>query len=423
MHSHTQNDIDQFGANRTAWIISYTPVHKEPRVIRQAQALKNSGWTVIVFGYGGNTPCPKWWNHIDLQKETINESPSFLQRPIQRGIQYMGLIASKWGVISAIRTFGARLYYNNLPYLKKNKLAIQNFSKSNPSLRPDLILCHDYLTADIGLSLSKKFNSKISIDCHEYATNQFIHDPHWVRWHQAGVNLLQKSYFPRMDGITTVCDGIAELLNKEYNLKRPVQVVRSTPSYSAQPFRPVKDRVKVLYHGEIYAARGLHFAVRSLHLWNQQYELILRGYSDPDYVDSLWKIARETGVEDRLKIEPPVPFDQIIPKANEADIGYFIHEDTGPQRRFTLPNKFFEYVMAGLAVCISNLPEMARLTKQYDLGVLVNSCDEEVIAATINNLGIEEINAFKLASHNAAQKLNWNFEQHSMLSLYKELVQ
>ena len=79
-------------------------------------------------------------------------------------------------------------------------------------------------------------------------------------------------------------------------------------------------------------------------------------------------------MSERLTIEPPVPFDQIVPAANRADIGYFVHLDTSPQRRFVLPNKFFEYVMAGLALCVSDLPEMARLVRQYDMGVLVPEC-------------------------------------------------
>ena len=43
LREHSENQ-----SAKTAWIISYTPVFKEPRVIRQAMTLKANGWRVVV---------------------------------------------------------------------------------------------------------------------------------------------------------------------------------------------------------------------------------------------------------------------------------------------------------------------------------------------------------------------------------------
>lgn len=104
-------------------------------------------------------------------------------------------------------------------------------------------------------------------------------------------------------------------------------------------------------------------AVRSMRLWCSEFRLVLRGYSDPEYVKPLWEIAHEAAVANRLTIESPVPFKKIIPSANQADVGYFVRLDTSTQRRFALPNKLFEYVMAGLALAVSDMPEVARLVR------------------------------------------------------------
>jgi glycosyltransferase involved in cell wall biosynthesis len=234
---------------------------------------------------------------------------------------------------------------------------------------------------------------------------------------------LQDYFLSRADAVTTVCEGIARLLDREQELRRPVRVVRSVPFYTPQPFRPTGDTIIVLYHGEIYRSRGLHLAVRSMRLWRPEFRLLLRGYSDPSYVEELWRIARDAGVEGRVTIEPPVPFDQIVPAANRADIGYFVHQDISPQRRFVLPNKFFEYVMAGLALCVSDLPEMANLVKRFGFGQLVEACEEEAIAAAINSLDRQRIDAMKRRSIEAARELSWESEKQRMLSLYEELFQ
>jgi len=77
--------------------------------------------------------------------------------------------------------------------------------------------------------------------------------------------------------------------------------------------------------------------------------------------------------------------------------------------------------MAGLALCVSDLPEMARLVSQYDLGVLVADCSEQTIADAINSFDHERINAFKQRSVAAARELNWEAERRHLLSLYEEL--
>ena len=211
-------------------------------------------------------------------------------------------------------------------------------------------------------------------------------------------------------------------MNKEQVLRRPVQVVRSVPFYVSMPFRPTGETITVLYHGDIHYTRGLHKAVKSMAMWRPEFRLLIRGNGDAGYIERLRELAREHGVADRLTIEPAVPFDRIVPEANKADIGYFVHKDVSPQKRFVLPNKYFEYIMAGLALCVSDLPEMARLVHQYGFGKLVPEYDEAVIANVINSFDRPTIDAMKQRSIEAAKELNWEVEQVRMLGLYNELL-
>lgn len=421
---------------RTAWIISYTPVCKEPRVLRQSQALEQAGWRVFVFGLPGPAECPGGWHFVSLVQPTPRpRSPwwpvrfvgHYAQRArnfLDRGrplVRRAALAVSRSRPGGVVAQAAARLHQALEKNFHWKRKAIWQFHCENPRARPDLVLCHDYFTADIGWRLARATGARFSVDCHEYSPGQYVDNAEWVRQERPRVLALQAYFLSRADAVTTVCDGIAELLDEEQPLRRPVSVVRSVPFFTPQPFRPAGETITVMYHGEIYASRGLHFAVQSLHLWRPEFQLLLRGYSDPAYVEQLREIARATGVEHRLHIEPPVAFHEIVPAANRADVGYFIHQDISPQRRFTLPNKFFEYVMAGIALCVSDLPEMARLVRRHEMGLLVNGCDEETIAAAINSLDRARIDGFKQRAIAAAQELNWEHEQRILLSLYDEL--
>jgi glycogen(starch) synthase len=72
--------------------------------------------------------------------------------------------------------------------------------------------------------------------------------------------------------------------------------------------------------------------------------------------------------------------------------------ELSPQRELALPNNFFKYIMAGLSLCVSNLPEMAKIMRQYDLGQLVPDCEPHLIASAINALTREWIDACKQRS-------------------------
>lgn len=419
---------------KTAWIISYTPVSKEPRVIRQAQTLIDAGWRVFVFGYEGPTNCPAPWHFVQLPFSRPPGGGNLAARITRKGLslakrvfkvtrmqQCIALSLTKYAPLSILKQISAGFYYSTTEQYAWNKKAFKKFQSKYPEVKPDLVLCHDYFTAPVGYSIARQHGAKFSIDCHEYSLGQYMQDPDWVKWRRPYVAALQDRYMAKADAVTTVCDGIADLLNKEYALRRKVTVIRSTPSFSEQAFRPITETITVLYHGEIYASRGLHLAVQSMRLWRPEFHLVLRGYSDPTYVQQLIQIARDNGVLHRLTIEGPVPFNQIVSAANSADIGYFVHEDNSPQRRFTLPNKFFEYVMAGLALCVSDLPEMANLVDRYKFGLVVSNYDEQSIADVINSFNKENINEMKRLSLQAAKELNWQVEQEKILALYKEI--
>ncbi len=410
---------------RTAWIISYTPVSKEPRVLRQAKALEMAGWKVVVFGFDGLIPPPKEWIFVSVQNASPNWSSikKTIFVRILNPILYLGIILANFGFIGAIKCFGARLaHYASYTYYWRRQV-IRAFADGKPEYRPDIVLAHDYFTADVAIEIGEKFGIPSVVDCHEYALGQYAHIPHWVKWHKTVVRELQNYLFPKLDGLTVVCDGIAQLIARDHVLQRPPRVVRSLPFFSPQLFRPTGDVITILYHGEIFPARALHIAIRSMRHWRSEFRLVLRGYSDPAYVEQLWEIASEVGVVDRLQIQPPLPFDEIVSAANGADIGYFVHADCSPQRRFALPNKFFEYVMAGLALVVSDLPEMSRLVRQYEFGKLVPECEEEAIAQTINSLDRASIDEMKRHSLTAAKELNWGEENDRMMSLYREVLE
>ncbi len=115
-------------------------------------------------------------------------------------------------------------------------------------------------------------------------------------------------------------------------------------------------------------------------------------------------------------------FDRMIPEANKADIGLFVQSGDSVQKRFTLPNKFFEYIQARLALCVADLPEMAGLVERYDLGVLAKTHSPPDIAAAIRALTPERIAHHKAKAAQAADQLNWETESERLIAAYAQAI-
>lgn len=388
--------------SKTVCIISLTPVTDEPRVLRQSKALYDQGWTVIVAGLKGRQKPPSYWRFIEV--EHVYDAKGMFD-------------SLKLGWKKRLSRFSAQFaedyYWRSAGYdgIFEHIAAVEN-------VRCDLAIAHDYFTAPIAARIAKLSNGKYAVDCHEFSYEQYMHDKKWIKEERPWVHAMEKRFLANASVVTTVCDGIADRLKSTYRLSRRPTVVRSTAFFHDLPFKPTREKIEVLYHGIVSQMRGLEQTIESVKLWRPEYHFVIRGPGPDDYVAQLNALAQKHGVSDRVRTDPPVPFNQMIPQANSADIGFFVQEDISVQKRFTLPNKFFEYVQARLALCVADLPEMARLVKENNLGVLVRKVTPASIAEQINGLTRDKIDAYKRASMTAAKKLSWENEAEVMLRAY-----
>jgi len=398
---------------RTAWLICFAAVTDEPRLVRKIRTLLDNDWRVVVCGYVGRSPMPAEWNFVSLANWSAAGRWTARRMELQRRI---GTHLARLDPPSdALKGLASHLIYSGLPNWHTDNQEILRIADENPDLKPDLVIAHNHYTCPPGWDLSKRYGAPFLIDSQEYMLGVLLDSPQWVREQRPFIKAAQDFYFARADQVFAVSKGIADQINADQRLRRPVKVMRNAPPYTRHPFRPVSGTRKLLYHGLIDPARDLDIAVRAAALWTSDTKLIIRGPSEGDAADRLANLAAELGVSHKVTLEPGVPFVEMLTRANEADVGYFVYRDGSPQRRFVLPNKFFEYQMAGLALMISDLPEMAALTRQYDSGVIIGDPTPEAVARAVDCLTDEQINAYKANALKAAEALCWEQEQDVLL--------
>jgi hypothetical protein len=90
--------------------------------------------------------------------------------------------------------------------------------------------------------------------------------------------------------------------------------------------------------------------------------------------------------------------------------------------RLALPNKFFDYLMAGLAPVIGPSPEMADVCRQWDCGVVAPDFSVEGVASVLRDLDAAAIDRLKLQALEAAKVENAEREMATLAALYRRLV-
>lgn len=108
--------------------------------------------------------------------------------------------------------------------------------------------------------------------------------------------------------------------------------------------------------------------------------------------------------------------------AHSADLGVHFTPLNTDQRHFSLPNKLFEYIGAGLAVAVSPGVDLKRMVEGHGVGVVSRDASAKAAADAINRLTQASVSAFKAASRQAAQTLCWESEREVLRDALEPLM-
>ncbi|MCB8820167.1 glycosyltransferase [Microvirga rosea] len=412
---------------RSIGIIAISAIADDPRVRRQGDAFANAGWDITGIGLADARSVAPAWPIL------TNAEPDVPAGTVGTAWQGAGQPPGSWIMRQGQRRMRQVLYVvgSQLPriwpaYAEKHfgrlRKDLARLYTLGSGMKPDIWLANDWTALPIAGRLAREQGGILVYDTHELAADEYAQRLRWQLLNRPVTVALESRGVRQAALVTCVSDGIADRLQEIYDLKTRPQVIRNTPSYQEMPFRPTRERIRVLYHGIVAPGRGLEECILSVPSWRKEFSLTIRGPAHDGYRATLEALIARAGVRDRVDLAPAVPMVDLVREANPFDVGLFALPDHSRHNRFALPNKFFEYTMAGLALCVSDLPEMSRLVKEYDLGLLFKGMEPSVISAAINSLDPATIDRYKQRSLAAARRLNWEKESEKLVSLCSQLL-
>ena len=107
----------------------------------------------------------------------------------------------------------------------------------------------------------------------------------------------------------------------------------------------------------------------------------------------------------RVSVQPPVGPDELIPTLSEFDVGIIFDRPVTRNAELSLPNKLFEYLMAGLAVVAPRLPGMGPLLEESGAAELVSPGRPDELGGALERLASERdrLGGLRAAARRAAE--------------------
>lgn len=236
---------------------------------------------------------------------------------------------------------------------------------------------------------------------------------------------LERWIFPRLKHVFTVNDSIAKIYSEEY--KVPVKVIRNIPPLANQrklkPSTkqelgiPQNKKVIVLQGAGINIDRGAEEAVDAM-----QYvtDAVLMIVGSGDVITLLHQMVKKLNLTEKVIFVGKVPFEKLLQYTHHADLGLTLDKDTNINYRYSLPNKLFDYIHAGVPVLASELVEIKKIIDEYKVGDCIQSHDPKHIAEKINSILNNEtqLQDWKKNCKIAAENLNWENEEKFLTQVY-----
>lgn len=284
----------------------------------------------------------------------------------------------------------------------------------------DAVCSVDLDTLFAGCMASLIRRKKRVFDAHEYFTEvpEVVNRP-FVRSFWAAI---ARSCLPFYQHAYTVGPALAQIFETQYGLK--FGVVRNVPNSLETPTKaPEFNQPKILlYQGALNEGRGIEALLEAMQSLDQL-RLVLAG--EGDLSEQLRQKARDLNLDSKVEFLGYVKPEDLKKWTAQAWLGLNLLENKGQSYYYSLANKFFDCVQAGVPVLTMDFPEYRALNADFEVALLLKELKVEAMVSEIQNLLNDKDLYLKLHKNCllAKEHWNWEIEQKALFQIWDEVME
>lgn len=284
-----------------------------------------------------------------------------------------------------------------------------------------MVNIHTLALLPLGVLLKYFYGSVLVYDTHELETEK--NGLRGVR--KVLYKRVERSLIKFVDQVFVVGESIADQYEKDYGIERPAVLLNCPnwkPMTSNNLFRKKlgidKDQTIFLYQGGLVPGRGIGVTIDAFSTRRDHRAVVVfMGYG---VLESEIKAASEQS--SNIFYHPAVSPDIVLEFTASADVGISLIENTCLCDYYCMPNKLFEYLMAGLPVIVSNMPDMAKFVNQNQVGAVAKNETAQSLNDSIDLLFTTDFSTIKSNAVLAREKYSWESQEKKLTKVYANLL-
>ena len=372
--------------------ISYSPIARDPRVLRQIKWIQDEKWSVDVVGLG--------------DKPSLLEG-EFFQISVPKLVTrlYLYCFVSK-------KTRFRKLVFNRVSPILKARLSSGYYDVIHLNDLDFVPMISDF-QENSPLTLKK---IRVAIDLHEF----FPGVNGGLIWRVFLKNyngwLFKKLLETDFDCYSTVSQEIATKFRDRFNLPAMVTIWNAPANHDLTHDNHIGDQIEVVYHGNTGKGRPLIHYILAVKRTRTPMRLHLMVNAGSMHKTFLKFLSRAILIHRNIVWHETVSVHDIVPKIRAFDAQLVWFPPVSENLLLSLGNKFFEAVQAHLALISGPGPSMAPLVKKYGIGVVSNGWSLKDLVSSLDSLDRASIEEFRLNSSMHSKELSESIGQDRFLN-------
>jgi len=185
-----------------------------------------------------------------------------------------------------------------------------------------------------------------------------------------------------------------------------------------QPINPSTHQ-PIIYQGAVNHGRGFEQLIPAMKNVNAELHI----YGIGNFYEETKALILKHQLENKVKLFGAVLPNKLKTITPTAKFGITIFERDGMNQYYSLANRFFDYIMAGIPqICVA-YPEYKNINHEFEVALLVENIEVKTLSDAINRLLADEVLYERLQQNalRARESLNWQTEEKKLILFWKNI--